>query len=101
MAKTRLTFQQFLKTKTARVYFQPDENIKLTYPCIVYSKTRLDSMFADDKIHKLNHGYKLIYITRDPDDALIDELVSIPYARFLRQYNVNGLYHNEYIIYWN
>jgi hypothetical protein len=101
MAKNRMTLQRFLKTKTANVYFQPDTNIKLKFPCIVYSRARLDNTFANDEIYKLDHGYKIIYIHSDPDDPLVDELVRIPTCRFQREYNVDGLYHDEYIIYWN
>ena len=36
MAKTRLDLQSYLKTLTANVYFQPPENVKLNYPCIIY-----------------------------------------------------------------
>ena len=101
MAKTRLTLQQFLKTKTAKVYFQPDTNVKLTYPCIVYSRTRIDGAFANDNVYKLDHGYQLVYITTNPDDPLIDELAMIPTCRFQREYVSDGLYHEAYIIYWN
>lgn len=101
MAKNRMTLQRFLKTKTANVYFQPDTNIKLKFPCIVYSRTRLNSTFANDEVYKLDHGYKLVYIHSDPDDPLVDEIAKIPKCRFQREYSVDGLYHDEYIIYWN
>lgn len=101
MAKNRMTLQRFLKTKTANVYFQPDTNIKLKFPCIVYSRTRMNSTFANDEVYKLDHGYKLVYIHSDPDDPLVDEITKFPKCRFIREYTVDGLYHDEYIIYWN
>ena len=101
MAKTRLDLQSYLKTLTANVYFQPPEDKKLNYPCIIYSRTRIDGTFANNDVYKLDHGYKLIYITRDPDDPLIDVLAKLPTCRFQREFVLNSLYHEEYIIYWN
>lgn len=101
MAKNRMTLQRFLKTKTANVYFQPDTNIKLKFPCIVYSRTRMNSTFANDEVYKLDHGYKIVYIHSDPDDPLVDEIAKFQKCRFIREYTVDGLYHDEYIIYWN
>ena len=101
MAKTRLSLQAYLKTLTANVYFQPPENTKLQYPCIIYSRTRIDGMFANNEVYRINHGYQLIYITRNPDDPLIDLLAQIPTCRFQREYVSDQLYHDVYIIYWN
>ena len=101
MAKTRLDLQAYLKTLTANVYYQPPENQKLKYPCIIYSKTRIDGTFANDGVYRLDHGYQLIYLTFDPDDPMIDTLAKIPTCRFQREYVVDGLYHDVFIIYWN
>ena len=101
MAKTRLSLQAYLKTKTANVYYQPLEDVKLKYPCIVYSKTRIDGTFANDDVYKLDHAYLVVYLTFDPDDPLIDTLAKTPKCRFQREYVVNGLYHDAFIIYWN
>jgi hypothetical protein len=101
MAKTRLDLQQYLVTLTSNVYFQPPENVKLKYPCIVYSRTRIDGTFANNDVYKLDHGYRLIYITRDPDDPLIDVLAKLQTCRFQREFVSDSLYHDEYIIYWN
>ena len=102
MAKTRQDLQNYLKTLIPNVYFQPPENEKkLKFDCIVYSLNRMDDAFANDGVYKLDHGYKLIYIHRNPDDVLIDTIAKIPKCRFIRQFVVDQLYHDEYILYWN
>lgn len=101
MPKTRLDLQRFLKTKTNNVYFQPDTNIKLKFPCIVYMRTRLDGTHANNGVYRLDHGYKLTYIHFNPDDPFVDEIAKFPKCRFRREYSVDGLYHDEYILYWN
>lgn len=101
MTKTRIDLQRFLKTKTNNVYYQPDTNIKLKFPCIVYSRARLDNTYANNESYRLDHGYKLLYIHIDPDDPLVEEIVKFPMCRFQREFVSDGLYHDEYILYWN
>lgn len=101
MAKTRQDLQNYLKTLIPNVYFQPPENVKLIFDCIVYSLIRIDSMFANDNVYDLDHGYQLMYIHRNPDGPLTDTFASIPTCRFQRRFVSDGLYHDVYIIYWN
>lgn len=101
MAKTRQDLQNYLKTLIPNVYFKPPENLKLKIDCIVYSRTRIDSGFANNEVYKLDHAYQLIYIHRNPDDPLIDTLARIPTCRFQREFVADQLYHDVYIIYWN
>ena len=101
MAKTRLDLQHYLVTLTDNVYFQPPENLKLKYPCIVYSRTRIDGTFANNDVYRLDHAYQLVYVTRNPDDSMIDTLAQLPTCRFQREYVSDQLYHDVYIIYWN
>lgn len=54
-----------------KVYFQPDTNIKLTYPCIVYKMTGLPVEWADNIPYIEWTAYQVQYIYRDPDDTLV------------------------------
>lgn len=101
MAKTRQDLHNHLKTLIANVYYQPPENQKLKFDCIVYSRTRIDVTRADDHAYRLDHAYKLMYIHRSPDDPLIDTIASIDKCRFQRSFVIDQLYHDEYILYWN
>lgn len=101
MAKTRQSLQTYLKTLVPNVYFQPPDNKKLQFDCIVYNRIRIDNTFANNEVYRLDHAYQLTYIHRNPDDPLIDTLAKIPTCRFQREFNKDGLYHDVYIIYWN
>lgn len=101
MAKTRQDLQNYLKTLTTNVYFQPPENLKIKYPCIIYSRTRIDGTFANNDVYKLDHAYQLVYVHSNPDDPLIDVLAQLPTCRFQREYVSDQLYHDVFIIYWN
>lgn len=102
MIGPRLELQTLLENLlgSENVYFQPPSNLRLSYPCIVYSLENIDNKFANNNVYKKDHGYKIIYITKDPDDEMIDNIASLPQTRFLNFYTSDGLNHYRYIKYY-
>lgn len=102
MIGPRLELQSLLEELLGSeyVYFQPPSNIRLQFPCIVYKLENIDNNFANNDVYKKDHGYKLTYITRDPDDENIDKISSLPQTRFLNHYVSDGLNHYAYIKYY-
>lgn len=83
------------------VYFQPPENIKMRYPCIVYEQ------YTDYDPHANNHtylyviGYQVTLIDRDPDSKTKFNLkTSFQYCRWTRHFVSDNLNHDIYIIYY-
>lgn len=84
-----------------KVYFQPPKNTKIEYPCIIYHLVNGDSVFADDKSYMFNRRYEIQYITKNPDDVMIDKIaMELPKTIMTNQYTVEGLYHNVYNTYY-
>ena len=83
------------------VYFQPPENIKLNYPCIVYSKSRPDLKRANDSIYKYTNCYSIIYMDTNPDSDIPDKILyHFPMCGFDRAYTSNNLNHNALTLYY-
>ena len=86
--------------KSPHVYFQPPENVKIEYPCIVYNLDNLDQIRADNSTYLLSDSYSVTYITRDPDDELIRLFpIEFKMCRFDRRFVSDNLYHYIYTIY--
>lgn len=81
------------------VYFQPPGNIRLEYPCILYSLSELDRQFADNAPYRNAIAYSVIFITRDPLHNIAIELGKMRYSRFDRFYIFENLNHYVYKIY--
>lgn len=96
----RLELHDLLLKHCAHVYFQPPATVKLSYPCIVYSLSRIDPTFANDKPYTLSNRYQLTYICRDPDDDMKMKLAALPMCRFDRFYTADNLNHYTYSIYY-
>jgi len=82
------------------VYFQPPENLKMRYPCIVYSLNGNFKRQADNNTYHRRKEYSLLYITYDPDDAMIDKIGDLPYCGMSKPYTAENLHHYPYTIYF-
>lgn len=96
----RLELHELLKTITVHVYFQPPQNVKLEYPCIVYKRDFAETGFANNKPYKHSKRYMVTVIDRDPDSAIPDRVAEIPTSTFNRFYTADSLNHDVYQIFF-
>ena len=82
------------------VYYQPPESIKMEYPAIVYSKSDIQSRFANGSAYSLSSRYEIIVIDRKPDNPVIDKLLIMPYCSFDRHYKSDNLNHDILTLYY-
>ena len=81
------------------VYFQPPENIRMTYPAIVYKRSKIYKKNADDDVHVQTYSYQVTVIDSDPDSSLVQYIAAMPRTRFENHFVVNGLNHDIFEIY--
>lgn len=82
------------------VYFQPPGKEKMSYPAIIYNRSKIESIYADDVRYGGMTRYMLTYISRDPDDDMVKKLLELPYCSHERQYRVDGLNHDVFDLYY-
>lgn len=82
------------------VYFQPPTSIQMKYPAIVYELDYILSPKADDKSYMHHRRYEVKYISRDPDNTVIDALLELPYCAFDRRFIADNLYHDCFDLYF-
>lgn len=82
------------------VYFQPPSSIRMTYPAIVYELDAIYGPNADNKTYIRNNRYAVKYISRNPDNTVIDNLLELPYCSFDRRLVVDNLYHDCFDLYF-
>lgn len=97
---TRVQLHEVLKAITDNVYYQPPEGFKMKYPCIRYSRTKIDSIFADDNPYTLTKGYQVIVIYSDPDSDISDKVMKLQTATLESAYKSKNLYHDVFNIYY-
>lgn len=91
-------FEELLESRN--VYYQPPGMIQMKYPAIIYSRSRIESRYADDTSYSLLDEYEIIVISREPDHKVIKELLKLPYCSYDRSYISNNLYHDVLTIYY-
>lgn len=82
------------------VYFQPPESIKMSYPAIVYSRSDIRNVFADDSVYNSRKQYQITLIDKNPDSVFVDKLSELPTCRYTRHYTSDNLNHDVFVIYY-
>ncbi len=89
-----------LDTICDRVYFQPPSNTKMEYPCILYSRDRIDNTHGNNHVYNQNHRYQVIVLDEDPDSKITEELSKFDKCRFERRYVSDNVYHDVFTLYY-
>lgn len=83
-----------------RVYFQPPSNVRLSYPCIIYSLSDIDTKFADNIPYLHQRKYSVQVIDKNPDSAIREGMLHLKRCSFDRQYTADNLYHWVFTIFY-
>jgi hypothetical protein len=106
--KTDAIQQKLKDLNIPNVYFEPPQNTRLTYPCVVFKRGTNSSRSANNRIYKLDNSYDLTYICREPDDPMTNTILvgdsthEPPFSmiRHIRHYVADGLHHDQYKLYF-
>lgn len=78
------------------VYFQPPPDIQLRYPAIVYSRRKLNSIFANNKVYITLPEYEITVIDKDPDSEYVAGVSQLPGCIHERHFKVDNLNHDVF-----
>ena len=85
---------------SSNVYFQPPNNLKLNYPCIVYNRARASSEFADNSTYRYVKQYDVTVIDQDPNSVIPDKVAHLPMTSHDRWFAVDNLNHDVFSLYF-
>ena len=99
---SRESLHEMLKNMlgSSNVYYQPPESEKMEYPAIRYSKSNIESRYANDAKYSLMDRYELIVISKRPDHPVIKKLLTLPYCSYDRNYVSDNLNHDTLTLYY-
>lgn len=98
----RLKLQKLLESilQSDNVYFQPPPSIKLHYPCIIYTKSDINQIKADNKVYIRQVKYTVTLIGRELNSELVDKILNIPYCSYDRLFISDSLYHDVFNLFY-
>lgn len=96
----RLDLHDLLVSITEHVYFQPPENVKLEYPCIVYQRDSANTKFAGNAPYRYTQRYQVTIISRNPDNDILDQVAKLPMCEYQRYFTADNLNHDVFVLYF-
>lgn len=82
------------------VYFQPPENTKIQYPCIMYEWNYIETQWADNKPHRLSRRYTVTVIDRNPDSEIPEKVAALPLCVYDRYFVSDNLHHHVFRLFF-
>lgn len=82
------------------VYYQPPTSVQMQYPAIRYSKSTIDSKYANNSKYSSKTRYEITVIDRLPDNPVIEKLLKLPYSSHERWYAADNLNHDVITLYY-
>ena len=81
------------------VYFQPPSNVRLNYPCILYSLGDIDDTYANNEVYLRDYTFNTTLIVEDIDDPIFEDYI-VTITKSKNTLITDGLYHvyGEYTI---
>jgi hypothetical protein len=100
MGRSRSDLHTALVEVTPHAYFQPQANVTMEYPCIVYQRDFSKVDFADDIPYHGSKRYQLTVIDRNPDSEIPDQIEAMRFCAFSRFFVADGLNHFVFRLYF-
>lgn len=101
MKKTRTNFHNELLKFCPNVYFQPPENLKIKYPCIVYSRSTDFTVHSNDILYLVSKRYDLTLIGFKVTDETCDRIREyFPMSNITQHYVADNLNHTKIKVYF-
>lgn len=100
---SRLELHKILKELlgSENVYYQSPESIKMSYPAIKYSRSDIQSTFANNSTYLTKNRYEIIVIDKRPDNPVIEKILTIFVGcAFDRHYVADNLNHDVLTLYY-
>jgi hypothetical protein len=82
------------------VYYQPPASVNMGYPAIRYSKSNIDSEYANNAKYINKRRYEIIVIDNRPDNPVIEKILELPYSSYDRHYTADNLNHDVLTLYY-
>lgn len=91
------TFEELLESRN--VYYNPPASVHMRYDAIVFKRSRIVNVTANNSVYRQMYPYEVTVITTDPDAPIIDKISRLPYCSFDRSFVSDKLYHNVFTLY--
>lgn len=82
------------------VYFQPPSNKRMEYPCIIYKRSGLNTIKADNMSYNTKVQYTVTIIDYDPDNIIGNRVAQMLHCGYDRHYVKDNLNHDVYRLYY-
>ena len=104
LAERRMALDNYLRSVvkarcgSENVYYQPPANLQMKYPCICYSRAKVQNRHADDGVYTQNVRYEVTVIDTKPDSEMAAAVSMLTKCAHDRNFISDNLYHDVFTL---
>lgn len=72
----------------------------MNYPAIVYSRSNIENIHADDDVYLQACRYQVTIIDADPDSEIVERMSKFKRVRYKHHFTSDNLNHDVFEIYY-
>lgn len=102
MGQSQATLDSLLRTLlgSENAYFQPPDDVEMSYPAIVYGLDYEDVKRADNGAYARKLRWSVTLISRDPLDPVREKIAELPLCSFQTAFTADRLNHQVFNLYF-
>ncbi len=82
------------------VYYQPPANVRMNYPAIVYERTDIENVHANNAVYRQTTCYKVVVIDKNPNSQIVYAVSKLPKCRHTGHFTSDNLNHDSFKLYY-
>jgi hypothetical protein len=86
--------------ENGNVYFQEPSSLQMQYPCIIYKRDDINTVFANNGPYKNKKRYQVTVVDKNPDSEIPDKVSQLPLCSFDRFFTADNLNHDVFNLYF-
>jgi hypothetical protein len=72
----------------------------MQYPCIIYTRDDVETLFADNAPYRTTKKFQITVIDLDPDSLIPGKIAGLPMCSFDRHFTADNLNHDVFNLYF-
>lgn len=80
-------------------YFDPPPSVRMKYPAIRYSRSKIENTYANNSVYKQDNAYDIVVIYPNPDSDIPIKVSRLPMCSHVQHYKADNLNHDVFKLY--
>ena len=94
------TLLENLDTRIKKVYYQPPDDSKMVFPCVLYEFSAEKPNYANNRKYRNRIAYTVTVVDSSPEPTILVKMGELPLCKHVAHYTKNNKNYDVYQLYF-